>query len=106
MPRIVYVQPDGSRNEVDIKVGYSVMEGATSRGIPGIMADCGGQAVCATCLVTMDEDWLARSGQRTPDEIEMLDVAENAGPNSRLSCQIVMREDLDGLTVHIPAEQG
>ncbi len=106
MPIIHYVQPDGRQTDVDVRIGYTVMEGATSKNIAGIMADCGGAAACATCQVVIGDDWRELTGQPKATEAEMLEFAENAGPDTRLSCQIVVTAALDGLTVTIPARQG
>ncbi len=105
MAKIVYVEFNGVRHEVDVPTGLSVMEGAVRNSVPGIDADCGGATACATCHVYIDEAWLAKTGQRTEMESSMLEFAEAVEPNSRLSCQIKVSEALDGLIVRLPASQ-
>lgn len=105
MPKIVFVQPDGSRTEVEAPVGQSVMEAATTNLVPGIAADCGGGCSCATCHVYVDADWLAKL---TPaDEIEqsMLEGAIDPNERSRLSCQLRITDALDGIVLYVPAAQ-
>jgi len=105
MTKIVYVEHNGTRHEIDVKPGLSVMEGAVKNSVPGIDADCGGACACATCHVYIDEAWIEKTGK--PDELEasMLEFAENVESNSRLSCQIKVTDALDGLTVKMPASQ-
>ena len=103
MARITYIQHDDTDHVVDVKTGLSVMEGAVKNNIPGIDADCGG--ACATCHVYVSEDWLPRTGERTEMEKSMLEFAEGVEPNSRLSCQIKMSDELDGLVVRMPESQ-
>jgi 2Fe-2S ferredoxin len=81
------------------------MEGAVKNNIPGIDADCGGACACATCHVYVDEAWLSKTGSRTTMEESMLDFAEGVADNSRLSCQIKVSDDLDGLRVTMPESQ-
>ena len=103
--RITYVLKDGTRRQVSVPYGYSVMEGARRYSIPGIEGDCGGACACATCHVYLEEGW----AERLPlaDELErgMLDFAYEVRPNSRLSCQIKVDDDADGLVVSIPERQ-
>jgi 2Fe-2S ferredoxin len=106
MPRITYVEHDGSTHTVDAEVGATVMETALRNGIGGIVAECGGSCTCATCLVHVDEAWADRLAPRSAGEEDMLDFAFEVKPTSRLSCQIVVEEALDGLIVHTPAYQG
>ncbi len=103
MPKIVYLDADGTRREFDVKVGYSVMEGALSNDVPGIVAECGGACACATCHAYVDEGWLHRLPAMDDMEDAMLDAAFDRRPNSRLTCQIEVTEELDGLVV-TPAE--
>lgn len=102
---IIYVRHDGARHQVDVAIDRSVMEGAVDNGVPGILADCGGACSCATCHVYIDEEWRQRVGG--PNEIEeaMLQLAIEPRENSRLSCQIKIRAEFDGLVVHLPATQ-
>src|ERR1700719_3690554 len=102
MAKITYIEHDGSEHVVDVKVGLSVMQGAVKNNVPGIIADCGGACTCATCHVYVDEAWRDKTGKTTAMEESMLDFAENVEPNSRLSCQIKVTDELDGLIVRIP----
>ena len=105
MVKIIYKDFEGTAREVDAKVGETVMETANKNGIPGIDADCGGACACATCHVYVDPAFMEKVG--TPEDMEqsMLDFAENVTENSRLSCQIPVSEDLEGLTVTTPEAQ-
>jgi ferredoxin, 2Fe-2S len=105
MPKVVYVEPDGTVREVDAPVGVSLMRAAVDNGVKGIDADCGGQCACATCHVYVDEPWLGRLEPQGEMEISMLSFASTAAPDSRLSCQIVMREELAGLVARLPPAQ-
>ncbi len=102
MPSISFVVPDGTVHLVEAAVGASLMEAARLRGIPGIIAECGGACACATCHVYVDPEWIDRTGPANADEAEMLEFALNTRPNSRLSCQIKVGDDLDGLVVEVP----
>ena len=105
MPKITYIEHDGTEHTVEVKKGLSVMEGAIRNNVPGIDADCGGACACATCHVYVDEAWLGKTGSTSAMEDSMLDFAENVEPNSRLSCQIRVTDDLDGLIVRLPESQ-
>lgn len=105
MANITYISSDGAEATVDVKNGQSVMEGAVKNDIPGIDADCGGACACATCHVYVDEAWLEKTGKPSAMEESMLDFAENVQPNSRLSCQIKVTDELDGLIVRTPESQ-
>ena len=105
MPKIKYIDPNGKEHEVDVPVGWSVMEGAVKNLIPGIDADCGGACACATCHVYVDKAWLDKLPPKSEMEETMLDFAQDVEPNSRLSCQITVTDDLDGLTVTTPKSQ-
>ncbi len=106
MPIITYVETDGTVHVVDVAVGKSVMEGARDIGVPGIIAECGGACSCSTCHVYVDPLWLDRLSKKSEVEADMLDFAFEPDPEaSRLSCQIKVSDDLDGMVVHIPAEQ-
>lgn len=106
MPKVTYASPDGSVHVVDAGVGSSVMEAAVKEGVPGIVAECGGAAACATCHVYVDPAYTDVVGALDDLEDEMLeDAAAERRPTSRLSCQVVLRPELDGLTVEIPAVQ-
>ena len=105
MTKVTYIEFDGTEHVVDVKPGNSVMEGAIKNNVPGIDADCGGACACATCHVYVDDAWLEKTGAATAMEESMLDFAENVQPNSRLSCQIRVADDLDGLVVRMPESQ-
>ena len=105
MAKITYVEHDGTEHVLDVKNGLSVMEGAVKNNVPGIDADCGGACACATCHVYVDEAWIGKTGTRSAMEDSMLDFAEGVTENSRLSCQIKVTDDLDGLKVTMPESQ-
>ena len=105
MAKITYIQPDGTENVVEAKVGWSVMEGAIKNRVRGIDADCGGACACATCHVYVDEAWTDKTGSPSAMEESMLDFAEGVQDNSRLSCQIKVTDALDGLVVRLPESQ-
>lgn len=106
MAKITYIETNGKEHVIEVAEGMSVMEGAVKHGIPGIDADCGGACACATCHVYVDEAWTAEVGGPEPMEEDMLDFAYDVRPNSRLSCQIRVRDALDGLVVSVPERQG
>ncbi|MEN3599103.1 2Fe-2S iron-sulfur cluster-binding protein [Brucella melitensis] len=106
MTKIVFVSADGAtRTEVEADSGSSVMEAAIRNGIPGIAAECGGACACATCHVYVDDDWADTVGGPDPMEEDMLDFAYEVRPTSRLSCQIRVTDDLEGLVVQVPERQ-
>jgi len=105
MPRIVFIEASGRDYEIEAEVSLSLMENAVRNGIDGIVAECGGACSCATCHVYIDKAWLDKVGAPNAIEQEMLDFAYETQPNSRLSCQIKVTDELDGLTVHIPLRQ-
>ncbi len=105
MPKITYIEHSGTEHVIEVPVGSTVMEGATKHRVPGIDADCGGACACATCHVYVDEAWLAKTGTPGSMEESMLDFAEGVEPNSRLSCQIQITAELDGLVVRLPSSQ-
>jgi ferredoxin, 2Fe-2S len=106
MTKITFVSFDGAtRTEVEAENGSTVMENAIRNAIPGIDAECGGACACATCHVYVDEAWTDTVGEPSPMEEDMLDFAYDVRPNSRLSCQIKVKDDLDGLVVHVPERQ-
>ena len=105
MPKITYIDHDGTSRDVDAKVGTSIMEAAVQNMIPGIDADCGGACACATCHVYVDEAWAGKLKARDDMEESMLDFAEDVKETSRLSCQILMTDELDGITVTTPESQ-
>jgi 2Fe-2S ferredoxin len=105
MPKVIYIEHNGTRHEVEVPAGLSVMRGAVDNGVPGIDADCGGECACATCPVDVDPAWLARTGGRGEMEQSMLGFAAGTRDNSRLACQISINESLDGLVVSMPEGQ-
>ncbi len=105
MAKITYIEFDGTEHVIDVKNGLSVMEGAVKNNIPGIDADCGGACACATCHVYVKDEWLDKTGDKSAMEESMLDFAENVEDNSRLSCQIKVSDELDGLAVKMPQSQ-
>ena len=106
MIKITFVDPEGTARTVEAEEGSTVMENAIRNGIPGIEAECGGACSCATCHVYVAEEWESVTGRPQPMEEDMLDFAFDVRPNSRLSCQIRVRSNLDGLVVHTPSQQG
>ena len=105
MARITYVAHDGTRFDVEADNGSTVMENAIRNGVPGIEAECGGACACATCHVYVDDAWMDKVGQPEAMEEDMLDFAFEVQPNSRLSCQIRVSDELDGLVVRVPERQ-
>ena len=106
MAKITYIEHNGKTHTVEVSSGLSVMEGAVQNNIPGIDADCGGGMACATCHVYVKDEWFNKIPKKEDGEEDMLDMAFEPKKNSRLSCQIVVSDDLDGLTVNIPSKQG
>jgi len=105
MPKITFIDHAGASRDVDAKAGTSVMEAAVQNMIPGIDADCGGACACATCHVYVADAFLGKLKAKDDMEDSMLDFAENVQDNSRLSCQILMSDELDGITVTTPESQ-
>lgn len=105
MVKINFRDSKGETRTVDVEPGATVMEAAIRNAVPGIEAECGGACACATCHVYVDEEWRAKVGDPTPMEEDMLDFGYDVRPNSRLSCQIKVTEELNGLTVTTPERQ-
>ena len=105
MAKITYNTHDNKTHSIDIQNGLTVMEGAVQNDIPGIDADCGGSMACATCHVYVKEKWLDKIPKAEEAEVDMIDMAFEPNKNSRLSCQIIVSDELDGLTVTTPAKQ-
>ncbi len=105
MTKIKYIEHNGNEHLVDVQNGLTVMEGAVQNDIPGIDADCGGGMSCATCHVYVKEDWYEKLPKKEMGEDDMLDQAYEPKSNSRLSCQIIVSDELDGLSVHMPEKQ-
>ena len=106
MAKIIYKDFQGNSKTIDVENGLSVMEGAVQNEIQGIDADCGGSMACATCHVYVKDEWLNKIPKAEDAEVDMIDMAYEPKKNSRLSCQIVVSDKLDGLTVNIPSKQG
>lgn len=106
MAQLNIIAFDGTRFDLSVEEGSTVMENAVRNSVPGIDAECGGACACATCHVYVDDEWVEKAGSPSPMEEDMLDFAVDVRPNSRLSCQIKMTAALDGLTVHVPERQG
>jgi 2Fe-2S ferredoxin len=105
MPKVVFIEPSGERREIAAPAGLSLMEAARQNGVDGIVAQCGGACACATCHVYVAPDWLAKLKPRDEMEEAMLENAWKPLSNSRLSCQIPLTAELDGLTVTVPDQQ-
>jgi len=106
MAKIIYIEHDGAEHTVEVENGITVMEGAIRNLVPGIDADCGGACACATCHVYVDTAFTGKTGERSSMEDSMLDFASDVRDNSRLSCQIKVTDELDGLIVRLPEHQG
>ena len=106
MPKITFIDAAGQHRVVEAEIGSTVMENAIKNGVPGIEAECGGACACATCHVYVDEAWRAKAGKPEQMEEDMLDFAFDVRPSSRLSCQIKVKAELDGLVVTVPEKQG
>ena len=105
MPKIKYIEHNGKSHVIDVPNGLSVMEGAIQNNVPGIDADCGGSMACATCHVYVKEEWFNKFPQKEEGEEDMLDLAFEPRKHSRLSCQILVSNELDGLVVDLPEKQ-
>ena len=105
MTKITFQTVDGTRYDLDASDGTTAMENAVRNDVPGIEAECGGACACATCHVYVDEAWRAKVGEPEAMEEDMLDFAYDVRPSSRLSCQIKVRDELDGLVVRVPERQ-
>ena len=105
MVKIKYIEYNGNEHTVDVQNGLTVMEGAVQNDIPGIDADCGGGMSCATCHIYVKEDWYDKLPKKELGEDDMLDQAYEPKSNSRLSCQIIVSDELDGLRVYMPEKQ-
>ena len=101
MPKVTYITPAGERIEAEVENGYSVMEGAINSNVEGIVAECGGACACATCHSYIDPSWFGRLPEMDDMEDSMLDAAYERKDNSRLTCQIEMNDELDGLIVNV-----
>tara|TARA_A100001011_G_C14168681_1_gene781474 strand:+ start:110 stop:430 length:321 start_codon:yes stop_codon:yes gene_type:complete len=105
MAKVTYIDSHGNSKSIEVDNGLTVMEGAIQNNITGIDADCGGSMACATCHVYVEEKWLDKLAKPEDGEIDMIDMAFEPKKNSRLSCQIIVSDELDGLTVTTPEKQ-
>ena len=105
MPKITYIEQNGNSKTIEVDNGLTVMEGAVQNNIPGIDADCGGGMACATCHVYVEDSWLNKLPKAEDAEQDMIDMAYKPNKNSRLSCQIVVSDKINGLTVTTPEKQ-
>jgi len=105
MPKIKYIEFSGTEHVIDVPVGISVMKGAVDNRLRGILAECGGGCSCGTCHVYVDPDWFDRLGPKTPEEVQLLEDVCDTRPNSRLSCQVKVTPEMEGLVVRMPAKQ-
>ena len=105
MPKITYIEHSGKSHTIEVANGLSVMEGAVQNNIPGIDADCGGSMACATCHVYVKEEWFNKLPKKEDGEEDMLDMAFEPKKNSRLSCQLMVTDQLVGLIVNLPEKQ-
>tara|TARA_E500000178_G_scaffold305731_1_gene317423 strand:+ start:515 stop:835 length:321 start_codon:yes stop_codon:yes gene_type:complete len=105
MTKITYIENNGKEHTIDVQNGLTVMEGAIQNDIPGIDADCGGSMACATCHVYVKDDWYDKLDEKSEGEDDMIDQAYDPKKNSRLSCQIIVSDKIEGLIVHLPEKQ-
>ena len=105
MAKITYIENNEKTYTIEVANGLSVMEGAIQNNVPGIDADCGGSMACATCHVYVKEEWFNKLSQKENGEEDMLDMAYEPNKFSRLSCQLIVSDELDGLTVRLPIKQ-
>lgn len=105
MTKVIFIEHDGTEHEVDAENGTNLMEAATNNLVPGIDADCGGACACATCMIYVPDEWAAKLPAKEDMEETMLDFCEHAESNSRLSCQIQVSDELEGIRVTMPVSQ-
>ena len=105
MAKIKYIEHNGKSHTIDVANGLSVMEGAVQNNIPGIDADCGGSMACATCHVYVKEEWFDKLPKKEDGEEDMIDMAYEPNKFSRLSCQLIVSDELEGLVVNLPTKQ-
>ena len=105
MAKITYIEHDGTEHQVDVAAGQTLKDGAVNNMIPGVLAECGGNCACATCHVYIDSAWTDRVGPANEMEADMLDFAHEPQENSRLSCQVEVKAEMEGLIVRIPEKQ-
>ena len=105
MPKITYIEHNGKSHTIEVAKGLTVMEGAVQNNIPGIDADCGGACACATCHIYVNEKWFEKLNKKESAEEDMLDMAYEPNKFSRLSCQLTVSDELEGLVVNLPVKQ-
>lgn len=105
MVKITYIEASGAVRQVEAQIGHTVMETAVKNDVSGILAECGGACACATCRVYIDDAWRSKTGEAELMEREMLEFSDETDPSARLSCQIKVTEELDGLIVRVPDSQ-
>lgn len=105
MPLVTFVSHDGNKTEVNVESGSSLMQAAVENGVDGILGECGGVCSCATCHCYIDKAWRSKTGEPESMEKDMLDCVLDPQDNSRLSCQVQVSDELDGLVVHLPESQ-
>lgn len=105
MGNITFIEHDGTQHPVELEAGKSLMQIAMDNGVPGIDADCGGECACGTCHVIVDNAWLNVAGKPGDDELQMLEMTPEKKPASRLSCQIMATDAMDGMIIHLPEFQ-
>jgi 2Fe-2S ferredoxin len=105
MPRLIFVEPDGTQRSVEAANGLSVMEAAVKNGITGILGECGGSCSCSTCHCYVAPEWTGRLPPKSEDEADLLDFAWEPKDNSRLTCQITVTDEVDGLVLQVPEQQ-
>jgi 2Fe-2S ferredoxin len=103
--KITYIEANGTKHEIDVPAGWSVMQGAVKNNVPGILADCGGSCACGTCRVYVEEKWREKTGTASEMEEATADIHDDQTPGKRLSCQIKVTDELDGLVVRMPERQ-
>ncbi len=105
MPKLTFIQKDGSQQTIDVASGQSIMEAATAQLVPGIIGDCGGSCSCATCHVYVDPAWTDKLPPADELEVGMLDGVLDPEPTSRLACQLKVADEIDGIVLRVPASQ-
>lgn len=105
MAKITYIEANGTEHVVEVESGLSIMRGAVEKGIPGIVAECGGNCACGTCRVYVDKSWWPQVGDASDIEEATMEIREDPAPGKRLSCQIKVTDALDGLIVRMPESQ-
>lgn len=105
MSKVIYIDKKDKQYAVDVKNGTNLMQAAIDNLVPGILGDCGGVAACATCHVFVDPEWDDRAGKASDIELDLIDGLLDTKPTSRLACQIIMSDKLDGIVLHLPEQQ-